>query len=79
PFHQLKESLKRYKKYVHKYYHEEWATGESIKKSFIQKYKRHNVDTYQVLNTIYRIADNTRIEARATTEIYEKQLYLHTH
>jgi hypothetical protein len=33
---------------------------------------------YRVLNTIYRIADNTRIVARAS-EIYEKQLYLHTH
>jgi hypothetical protein len=79
PLHQLKENLNRYKKHVHKYYHEEWTTGESINKSFIQKYKRHNVDTYQVLNTIYRITDNTGIAARASTEIYEKQLYLHTH
>ncbi|CEG78893.1 hypothetical protein RMATCC62417_13429 [Rhizopus microsporus] len=37
PLHQLKESLKRYKKHVHKYYHEEWTTGESISKSLYLK------------------------------------------
>ncbi|ORE08410.1 hypothetical protein BCV72DRAFT_203754, partial [Rhizopus microsporus var. microsporus] len=34
-FPQRKNRLRRCKKHVHKYYHEEWTTGESINKSFV--------------------------------------------
>ncbi|CEP11873.1 hypothetical protein [Parasitella parasitica] len=34
------------------------------------------MDTYQAVSQIYKYSENTRVEARANTEIYEQLQYL---
>ena len=43
-----------------------------ITKELIPELRRWKVDTYQVVSIIYKYSDNTRVQARANTEIYEQ-------
>ncbi|KAG1047863.1 hypothetical protein G6F43_009716 [Rhizopus delemar] len=69
---QLQKALQRYKKSVPRYNGEEWNTPEEINPNFVKKLKKWKVDTHHLVNTIYRLTENTRIQARAATEIYEQ-------
>lgn len=76
PLLQLEQNLQKFKKQVRKYHHEEWTRGEKPNKECTSIYKKHKVDTYQVLNTIYNNSESTRLQARAATELFEKAQYL---
>lgn len=73
---QLKDNIKQYKRSVHRYTHDEWTTAEQINKGFIPELKNWKVDAYQLVHTICKITETTRIQARASTELYEQLQYL---
>ncbi|KAG1044387.1 hypothetical protein G6F43_011463 [Rhizopus delemar] len=73
---QLKDNFKQYKRSVQRYNHDEWTTAEQINKEFIPELKNWKVDAYQLVHTIYKITETTRIQARASTELYEQLSYL---
>ncbi|KAG1086695.1 hypothetical protein G6F42_020887 [Rhizopus arrhizus] len=76
PTYELKEEFKRFKRQVARYNNETWNRQEQINKELIPELKRWKIDTFQVVNTIYRYSENTRVQARASTEIYEQLQYL---
>lgn len=45
------------------------------KSILIPELKRRKVDTFQIVNNIYKYSENTRVQARASTEIYEQLLH----
>ncbi|ORE04465.1 hypothetical protein BCV72DRAFT_211208, partial [Rhizopus microsporus var. microsporus] len=51
-------------------------TPEETNPNFVKKLKKWKVDSHQLVNTIYRLTENTRIQARAATEIYEQLQYV---
>ncbi|ORE00759.1 hypothetical protein BCV72DRAFT_325475, partial [Rhizopus microsporus var. microsporus] len=54
------------------------TTGTSnikINKELVPGLEKWETVTYQVIISIYKYSENTRIQARATTEIYEQLLY----
>lgn len=73
---QLQRALQRFKKSVPKYNSETWNTPEEINPNFTPKLKGWKVDSLHLVNTIYRVTENTRIQARAATEIYEQLQYV---
>lgn len=73
---ELKEECKRFKRQVAKYNNEKWNNQEQINKELIPELKRWKIDTFQVVSNIYKYSENTRIQARASTEIYEQLQYL---
>ncbi|KAG1462143.1 hypothetical protein G6F46_009464 [Rhizopus delemar] len=73
---QLKDNFKQYKRSVQRYNHDEWTTAEQINKEFIPELKNWKVDAYQLVHAIYKITETTRIQARASTELYEQLSYL---
>ncbi|KAI8994655.1 hypothetical protein BDB01DRAFT_846675 [Pilobolus umbonatus] len=71
---QLKDNLKQYKKTVQRYNHD----TEQINKEFIRDLKRWKVDAHQLVNTIHKITETTRVQARASTELFDQLQYLQT-
>jgi hypothetical protein len=75
---QLKENFKSYKRSIHKYNHDKWTRPEQVNKEFIPDLKNWKVDAYQLVTTIYKITETTRLQTRASTELYEQLQYLST-
>ena len=73
---QLKEIFKQYKKGIYRNNHGEWTTAEQINKEFIPELKNSKVDAYQLVHTVYKITESTRIQARESTELFEQLHYL---
>ncbi|KAI8885333.1 hypothetical protein K501DRAFT_284394, partial [Backusella circina FSU 941] len=60
---ELQRALQKFKRGTHKYNNQEW-------------FKETKVDTAQLVNTIYRLTKNTRVQAKAATELYEHPKYI---
>ncbi|KAG2221680.1 hypothetical protein INT45_002718 [Circinella minor] len=71
PNQQKQDNFKKLKRDTKKYNLDEWTTPEKINKSVFPYLKRHTTETTQVVNTIYKITENTRFQARVAMEIYE--------
>ncbi|KAG1053289.1 hypothetical protein G6F43_004619 [Rhizopus delemar] len=76
PTYELKERFTRFKKQVARYRNDNWNKQHQINKEIIPELKKRKTDTHQVITSIYKYSENTRIQARATTEIYEQLRYL---
>lgn len=72
PTYELKEEFKRFKRQVARYNNDTWNRQEQINKEFIPEPKKWKIDAFRIVNTIYRYSENTRVQARASTEIYEQ-------
>ncbi|KAI8886293.1 hypothetical protein K501DRAFT_283903 [Backusella circina FSU 941] len=64
-------TLQKFKRGTHKYNNQEWVTAETTNPNFINQLKETKVDTAQLVNTIYHLTENTRVQAKAATELYE--------
>ncbi|KAG0757580.1 hypothetical protein G6F22_019912 [Rhizopus arrhizus] len=73
---QLKDEFRRYKKTIQRYNHPDWTSVQQINKEYIPDLKNWKVDAYQLISSIYKNTETTRIQARASTEIYEQLQYL---
>ncbi|KAG1446262.1 hypothetical protein G6F46_011352 [Rhizopus delemar] len=67
----LKDDIKRFKRNVPKYNHNEWTRTPQINKEFINELKKWKVDTHQVVTSIIKHAEEARFQARTSTEIFE--------
>ncbi|KAG1008543.1 hypothetical protein G6F27_006398 [Rhizopus arrhizus] len=76
PAYELKEEFKRFKRQIAKYKNDNWNRPEQINKELIPELKKWKIDTFQVVSSIYKYSDNTRAQARASTEIYTQLQYL---
>ncbi|KAG0738622.1 hypothetical protein G6F57_012066 [Rhizopus arrhizus] len=72
----LQKAIQKFKKEVPKYNNEEWVTAETTNPNFINDLKQHKVDSVKLTNTIHRLTDTTRVQAKAVTYIYEKLNFL---
>ncbi|KAI8880445.1 hypothetical protein K501DRAFT_286894 [Backusella circina FSU 941] len=54
----------------------EWTTPEKINKTVAPYLKKHSTETAKVVNTIYKITDNTRFQAKVAMEIFEQLQYV---
>lgn len=78
PWPQLQENFKKFKRDTKRYNLDEWTTPEKINKSVLSYLKRHTTETTQVVQSIYKITDNTRFQARVAMELFEElQWVLH--
>ncbi|EIE91833.1 hypothetical protein RO3G_16544 [Rhizopus delemar RA 99-880] len=71
PASDLKDDIKRYKKQIPRYNHGEWTKNQQINKEFIPDLKKWKVATHQVVSSIFKLAEGARLQARASTEIFE--------
>ncbi|KAG1148773.1 hypothetical protein G6F37_008064 [Rhizopus arrhizus] len=71
PTFDLKDDIKRFKKHVPKYNHDEWTRTPQINKEFTNELKKWKVDTFQVVTSIIKHAEEARFQARTSTEIFE--------
>ncbi|KAG0746946.1 hypothetical protein G6F57_008267 [Rhizopus arrhizus] len=46
------------------------------RQELIPELKQWKIDTFQIVNNIYKYSENTRVQARASTEIYKQSYYL---
>lgn len=76
PTYELKKEFTRFKKQVAKYRNDNRNKQHQINKKLISELKKWKTDTHQVVIPMYKYSESTRIQARATTEIYEWLLYL---
>ncbi|KAG1544513.1 hypothetical protein G6F47_005389 [Rhizopus delemar] len=76
PTYEHKEEFTRFKKQSARYRNDNWNKQHQINKEIIPELKKWKTDTHQVVTSIYKYSENTRIQARATTEIYEQLRYL---
>ncbi|KAG1135690.1 hypothetical protein G6F37_012601 [Rhizopus arrhizus] len=56
-----------------------WMSGQlwkKINKTILPYLKRHSTETAMVVNTIYKITENTRFQARVAMEIFEQLQYV---
>ncbi|KAG1531990.1 hypothetical protein G6F51_013309 [Rhizopus arrhizus] len=68
---ELKEDLKRFKRQVVRYNNDTWNRQEQINKELIPELKE-----WKIVNNIYKYSEDTSVQARANTEIYEQSYYL---
>ncbi|KAG1308984.1 hypothetical protein G6F64_005653 [Rhizopus arrhizus] len=71
PTSDLKDDIKRFKKHVPKYNHDEWTRTPQINKEFTNELKEWKVVSFQVVTSIIKHAEEARIQARTSTEIFE--------
>lgn len=71
PTSDLKDDIKRFKKRIPKYNHDEWTSTPQINREFTNDLKKWKVDSHQVVTATNRHADEARVQARTATEIYE--------
>jgi hypothetical protein len=71
PTSDLKDDIKRFKKHVPKYNHDEWTRTPQINKEFTNELKKWKVVSFQVVTSIIKHAEEARIQARTSTEIFE--------
>ncbi|KAG1135743.1 hypothetical protein G6F37_012711 [Rhizopus arrhizus] len=64
---QLKDEFRRYKKTIQQYNHPNWTSAQQINKEYISDLKNWEVDAYQLVSSIYKNTETTRIQARAST------------
>ncbi|KAG1144100.1 hypothetical protein G6F37_001511 [Rhizopus arrhizus] len=76
PPHHLQENFRKFKIETQRYALDEWITPEKINKTILPYLKRHSTETTMVVNTIYKITDNTRFQARVAMEIFEQLQYV---
>ncbi|KAG1443570.1 hypothetical protein G6F56_010625 [Rhizopus delemar] len=69
---EFQENFRKFKREGNKYAQNEWTTGQSINKELLPEFKRHQVDTAQVVNSIYKSTDNNRFQATTAMELYEQ-------
>ncbi|KAG1136114.1 hypothetical protein G6F37_012451 [Rhizopus arrhizus] len=79
PPQQLQNNLKQFKREAHKYVPNDWTTPETINRNFLPDLKKYTVETTQVINSIYKVTENTRFQASTAVEIYEQLGYLIEH
>ncbi|KAG1047248.1 hypothetical protein G6F43_010292 [Rhizopus delemar] len=72
----LKDDIKRFKRNVPKYNHNEWTRTPQINKEFINELKKWKVDTHQVVTSIIKHAEEARFQTRTSTEIFELLEYI---
>ncbi|KAI9247766.1 hypothetical protein EDC94DRAFT_589666 [Helicostylum pulchrum] len=70
--HELQKALQKFKRTIPKYNNEEWNTPETTNPNFISQLKQWKVDSLQLVNQIYKLTENMRVQARAATEIFEQ-------
>jgi len=73
---QFKDDFKNYERTIQRYNHDTWTRAEQVHKEFIPDLKNWKLDAYQLVVTIHKIAETTRLQARASTELYEQLQYL---
>ncbi|KAG0781125.1 hypothetical protein G6F57_001507 [Rhizopus arrhizus] len=73
---ELKGEFKRFKRQVTRYNNDTWNRQEQINKELIPELKQWKIDTFQIVNNIYKYSEDTSVQARANTEIYEQSYYL---
>ncbi|CEP07629.1 hypothetical protein, partial, partial [Parasitella parasitica] len=71
PTSDLKDDIKRFKKRIPKYHHDEWTSTPQVNKEFTNDLKKWKVDAHQVVTATSRHAEEARVQARTATEIYE--------
>jgi hypothetical protein len=76
PPHQLQENFKKFKRETQRYTLDEWATPEKINKTILPYLKRHSTETTMVVNTIHKITENTRFQARVAMDLFEQLQYV---
>jgi hypothetical protein len=76
PSYQLQENFKKFRRETQRYTLDEWTTPEKINKTILPYLKRHSTETAIVVNTIYKITENTRFQAKAAMEIFEQLQYV---
>ncbi|KAG0926729.1 hypothetical protein G6F57_016421 [Rhizopus arrhizus] len=79
PPQQLQDNLKQFKREAHKYVPNDWTTPETINRNFLPNLKKYTVETTQIINSIYKVTENTRFQASTAVEIYEQLGYLIEH
>ncbi|KAG0752280.1 hypothetical protein G6F60_011825 [Rhizopus arrhizus] len=67
----IQNNLKRFARETPKIKGRKWTTSETINKDFINDLKRHQVDSFQLINNKYRDAERVRLQARAAASIYD--------
>ena len=75
---QHETNFKKFKRESHRYILDEWTTPEKINKSIYPELKRHTVETSYVVNHVYKLTENTRFQAKTTTEIFKQLNFLTT-
>lgn len=66
------DDIKRFKKRIPNYNHDEWTSTPQINREFTNDLKKWKVDSPQVFTaTNNKYADEARVQARTATEIYE--------
>ena len=76
PPHQLQDNFRKFERETQGYALDEWPTPERIYKTVLPYLRRHTRETTLVVNTIYKITQNTRFQARVTMEIFEQLQYV---
>ncbi|KAI8881649.1 hypothetical protein K501DRAFT_274423 [Backusella circina FSU 941] len=71
-----KKTLQKFKRSIPKYNNGDWNTPESTNPNFVNQLKKWKIDSLQLVSTIYKLTENTRIRARAAAEIYESLQYI---
>ncbi|KAG1143853.1 hypothetical protein G6F37_008619 [Rhizopus arrhizus] len=75
---QHETNFKKFKRESHRYILDEWTTPEKINKSIYPELKGHIVETSYVVNHVYKLTENTRFQAKTTTEIFKQLNFLTT-
>ncbi|KAI9248993.1 hypothetical protein EDC94DRAFT_664136 [Helicostylum pulchrum] len=73
---ELQRALQKFKRHTHKYNNKEWVTPETTNPNFVNQLKETKVNTLQLVSNIYRLTENTRVQAKAATELYEHLRYI---
>ncbi|KAI9486146.1 MAG: hypothetical protein EXX96DRAFT_534433 [Benjaminiella poitrasii] len=56
---QFQEYIKKYKRGLPKYFHEQWTVGETINRELVPELKKHTEHTQQVGELLFPIAERT--------------------
>ncbi|KAI8970872.1 hypothetical protein BDB01DRAFT_887007 [Pilobolus umbonatus] len=67
----LQENLRNFRRGGYRYALDKWTTPETINRTFLQDIKKQQVDTAQVIYTIYKITEGTRVQAKFAAELFE--------
>jgi hypothetical protein len=68
----LQGNLKRSKRQLSRYHHDEWTVAEEISKSLVPKLKNFKMEATQVIIAYYKVAEISRTHGRGATELFEQ-------
>lgn len=68
----LQDNLKRSKRQLSRYHHDEWTVAEEISKSLVPKLKNFKMEATQVITVYYKVAEISRTHGRGATELFEQ-------